>query len=308
MAAAPFVYDAKYSAIAIAYKNQQFIADNVFPRVPVGSKAFKYLQFPSEEVFTVVDTKIPRKGTPNVVEFHGQELDSSCEDYGLDDDIPNDDINNAPEGYDPVASATEWLANLVLLDRELRVANLLFNPANYASSKTLTLSGNSQFSDFVNSDPLEIISDAMDSCIMRPNTMTIGRAAFSKLRRHPKVVKAVNGNSGDSGVASRQAMAELFEVDNIFVGESFLNSAKKGQNAVMQRVWGKHISLTYIDKQATNQRGVTFGLTAQYQNRVSGRQDIDLGLNGGTKVRVGEQVKELIVAKDAGFFLQNVVA
>lgn len=296
------------TAIAIAYKNGAFIADNVLPRVPVGKKDFKYLSFPMEESFTIPDTKVPRKGTPNEVEFHGTELSASCEDYGLDDPIPTDDINNAPDGYDPVSRAVEGLTDLVLLDREVRAASLLFNPANYASSKTLTLSGTSQFSDFTNSDPVAVISEAMDSCIMRPNTMTIGRAAFSVLRRHPKIVKAVNSNSGDSGLATRQAIADLLELQNLYVGESFLNTAKKGQTAAMQRVWGKHISLTYVNTQADTRGGLTFGLTAQYGTKVAGKRDEDGGLRGATRVRVGETVKELIVAKDAGFFLQNVVA
>jgi len=304
----PFVYDATLTAIAIAYRNQALIADSVLPRVPVGKKDFKYLSFPMEESFTIPDTKVPRKGTPNEVEFHGVELSSSCEDYGLDDPIPVDDIDNAPDGYDPVSRAVESLTDLVLLDREVRAASLLFNPENYASSKIMTLSGTSQFSDFTNSDPVAVISEAMDSCIMRPNTMTIGRAAFSVLRRHPKIVKAVNGNSGDSGLATRQAIADLLELQNLYVGESFLNTAKKGQTAAMQRVWGKHISLTYVNTQADTRGGLTFGLTAQYGTKVAGKRDEDGGLRGATRVRVGETVKELIVAKDAGFFLQNVVA
>jgi hypothetical protein len=55
--------------------------------------------------------------------------------------------------------------------------------------------------------------------------------------------------------------------------------------------------------------GVTFGLTAEYGSRLAGRiEDPDIGLNGGFRIRTGERVKELIIAKAAGYFIQNAVA
>jgi hypothetical protein len=33
-----------------------------------------------------------------------------------------------------------------------------------------------------------------------------------------------------------------------------------------------------------------------------------LGLRGGVRVRVGESVKELVIAKDLGYFFENAIA
>ena len=53
---------------------------------------------------------------------------------------------------------------------------------------------------------------------------------------------------------------------------------------------------------------MTFGYTAQFKDRVSGSiVDPDIGLRGGQRVRVGESVKELVVAKDAGYLFENVI-
>ncbi len=38
------------------------------------------------------------------------------------------------------------------------------------------------------------------------------------------------------------------------------------------------------------------------------REDPDIGLRGGVRVRVGESVKELIVANDLGYYFENAVA
>lgn len=304
----PFTVTPELIAIAIAYKNKAMIADQVLPRVPVGKRSFKYMAYPIGEGFTLPDTKVGRKSKPNQVEFSATEKTESVEDYALDDPIPNDDIETAPAGYDPKGRSVEQTTNLIELDREVRAANLVFNAANYGANNKIILSGSSQFSD-PTSDPIKVIMNALDAMIMRPNIMTIGRAAFSALITHPNIVKAIFRNNGDSGIVRREDIAALFELEGVFVGESFINTARKGQPVNMQRVWGKHLSLIHRDQLADTRSGTTFGFTAQYGDRVAMEAaDGDIGMRGGIVVRSGESVKELITAPDLGYFIQNVIA
>jgi hypothetical protein len=305
----PFPVDPVLTAVAVAYRNRRLIADEVLPRVPVGKSEFKYFKYDLGEGFTLPDTKVGRRSKPNEVEFSATEQTDSTVDYGLDDPIPMDDITNAPANYDPKGHAVEGITDLILLDREVRASNLVFDAANYGANNKVTLAGTDQFSDFVNSDPIGTITDALDACLMRPNLMTIGRPVFSKLAQHPDIVKATQGNSGDKGIATRQAIADLFDLEDVLVGEAFLNTAKKGQAVNMARVWGKHLALIFRDKTASTRGKVTFGFTAQFQDRVAGSQpDGDIGLRGGERVRAGESVKELITANDLGYFIENAVA
>lgn len=78
----------------------------------------------------------------------------------------------------------------------------------------------------------------------------------------------------------------------------------------LNRAWGKHIAMLHINQMATAEGGgITFGLTAQYGSRLAGRiEDKDVGLQGGVRIRTGERVKELIIAKDVGYLIQNAVA
>lgn len=308
---ASFPVQPELTAVAISYRNKRLIADEVLPRVPVGSPDFKYLKHTMEEGFTLPDTKVGRRSAPGEVEFTATETSASCQDYALDDPVPNSDIEAAANipNYDPLMKAVEQTTNLILLDREVRAANLVFNVGNYASANKATLSGTSQWSDFTNSDPISAILNAMDSMVMRPNIMTIGQAVFTKLRTHPKVAKAVLGNSGDVAVVSREQLAALLELEAIFVGEGFVNTAKKGQAASMARVWGKHCALIYRDSLADANSGTSFGFTAQWGGRLAGSEyDSKIGMRGGQRVRVGESVKELITANDLGYLFTNAVA
>lgn len=315
----PFPVNPALTAIAIGYSNpaQTLIADQVLPRVPVASESFKWTEYPLAEGFTVPETRVGRTGQPARVEFTGTEKDGSTEDHGLDDMIPISDINEAARqraaglsSFDPRARAVEGLTNLIRLAREIRVASLVHAAATYATGRKITLSGTSQFSDYTNSDPISVLKTALEgTLVFRPNTLVMGQAVWSKLSSHPHLVNAVRGNLTNKGVITREELAALLEIKQVLVGESYVNTAKKGQEVSLARVWGKHIAALYLDPTATTQRGITFGITAQVGTRIAGSvEDPNIGLEGGERVRVGEKVKELIVAKDVGYFVENAVA
>jgi len=310
MSANPFTVLPELTAVAIAYKNTALIADQVSVRVPVTKKSFRYTKWTQAEPFTVPDTKVGRKSKPNEVEFTGTPVDASTEDFGLDDPVPQDDINAAQgTNIDPVTTAVMGVTNLTMLDREKRVADLVFDANQYATANKTTLSGTSQFSDFTNSDPIGVILTGLDACVMRPNRMVIGQAAYTKLVQHPKIVKAFFGTAADSGVANRAFLAQLFELDEVLVGSGWINTAKRGQPAVMARVWGKHIALLHNDPNPQIQGQLAFTWTAQFEQRMAGAMpDPAISVRGGQRVRVWESVKEVVSANDLGYFIQNAVA
>lgn len=305
---APFPVDTVLTGITLAYCNNRLIADEVLPRVPVGGRLFKWNEFDTNDRLTIPETLVGRKGQPNEVEFGYSEKDSSVRDYGLDDVIPNDDITNAPPNFSPLGNATEGLTDLILLDREVRVAKLVFNPDSYATGFKETLSGTDQW-DNPASDPKNQILDALDKMLMRPNIAVLGQAVYTKLRQNPSMVSAALGNSGTAGTLTHQQLAALLEVDEVIVGSGYVNMSKPGQPPQMVRVWGNSAAFIYRNRLANSQRGVTFGFTAQWQSRVSGQwAEPKIGLRGAVRVRVGESVRELIVAKDAGYFFENVIS
>ena len=305
---APFRVDPVLTGISIAYTNENMIADHVLPRVPVAKQAFEWRKYDIRDGFTIPDTHVGRTSRPIQVEFGFEVETDSTVNYAIEDPIPNDDILNAPKGFNPTMYASEQLSKLLVLSRESRVAQLVFNPASYASQNVTTLTGNVQWSDPASS-PVPVILDALDKVVMRPNIGILGRAVWTKLRQHPKIVSAILANPGESGVVALNAVADLLELDAIFVGEAWLNTVNRGQDPQLARAWGKHAAFIYRDSLATASTGMTFGFTAQWGQRVAGLiDDPNIGMRGGQVVRVGESVKELICAKDVGYFFQNAVA
>lgn len=307
----PFPIVARLAAIAIAYTNDAFIADQVLPYVLAPEEKFYYPDFTGHDIFSVPEgLEVGRKGAPQEVEFTSELKESSVKDYALKSGIPITDIEAAQRSevpYDPEAEAAEEIIELVKLGREIRTARLVQNRNTYDANQRLNLGADDQFNN-PNSNPIDLIKRALDVPIMRPNSLVLGQNAWTELRSHPKIVSATLKNSGEAGMATRQAVAELFEIKDVIVGQGRYNAARKGQPRQLARVWGNHVSLLHINPKSTLRSGCSFGYTARLGTPWAGSEfDKNIGARGGVEVRAGERVRELILAPLCGYFIENVV-
>jgi len=307
MATRPFDLDNQRLPIAIGYRNKDYIADMVLPYVPVPSELFSWNEWNIAEMYQPQQTEVGRTTAVEEVQLSATSRPGSIVDHGLQMAVPQTDINRAPAGYDPLDHATMGVAELVLLARERRAAALVFNAANY--DNTITLSGSDRFSDPL-SDGLSIMLDALDAPLVRPNKIVFGQSVWRKFRQLPAIVQATKGAGQTKGAALLEDIAELLEVDEILVGKSRLNTANIGQTAVFGRTWGNFVALLHTHPLAQAEGPfVTWGFTARFGTRiVQTRTDENIGLLGGTWVKVGEQARELVASKAAGYLIQNAIA
>lgn len=300
--------DPELVAIAIAYRNTGLIGREIFPYVPLARPTFKYTRYPKGQDITLPSTAIGPKGEPNEIETSGEEVPGATNAYGLQERISQRDVDAANDQFNPQGRAVERITNLVHLDAEVRIANLATSLDNFAASHRDTLSGSTQFSH-ADSDPIGYIEEKLNVPFFRPTHMAIGQQGWSVLRRHPDIIKSVNRNSGDKGLASRREVAELFELEDIFVGRAHVNTSRKKGEVTTARAWGKDMLLYYKDMNADTQNGVTFGFTGRYGGWVAKTLPGPMiGLHGGVVVISGEEVAEVITAPDLGFLCKNIVA
>lgn len=317
MARSPFAIQPDLTGIAIAYKNDEYIADMIAPREPVNAELFEWDELNIDQMYEFQDDQVGRLSAPNQVTFSSTRVQGSTVDHGLDSPVPQKDMDNYQGvGASPLAIATEGVTELVMLNREKRVADIVQSAANYKTSNKVVLSGTSQFSDST-SNPVDAILTALDVPLVRPRVMVVSNYGWRILRQHPKVVESVKGTGAGSdarGILMRSAMAELFELEAVYVGTSRGKATPRNVDAAAStpaRIWGKHLALLGVDPMAKmlNMNRPTFLITAQFGTRVAGTiQDPDMGLKGGVRVRAGEMVKEVILTKECSYFFENAFA
>ncbi|SPH20992.1 hypothetical protein ASD8599_01733 [Ascidiaceihabitans donghaensis] len=318
----PFAANAVLTAIAVNFANpaSALIADQVMPRVPVGEEDFKWTEYPISEGFNTPDAKVGRLGRVKQLEFTGTERTASVDDYGLEVPIPYSDIDKAAKmrarnasAFDPEANAAERVTDTLQNIREVRVSGMVHNPDNYEADKKTALVGGAKFSDYANSSPIDVIKAAINGTLIYPgSTCAMSHNVWTTLSSHPDLVNAVRGNLTNKGMITPEEFVSLFSGEGLtalHIGRAYTNTSKPGQAAELQRAWRDHMSFMHLDPMASVQAGgVTWGLTGEYASRIAGRtEDPNIGLHGGYNIRVGERVKELIIAKQVGYLVQNCV-
>lgn len=298
------------TGLVVAYKNKKLIANDVMPIKMLDGKKrdFKYTERTKGDGFTVQDTRVGRTSEPNIINLSGEEKTDFCVAYGLEDIIPQEDIDQLDNPDRFVNAHLQALVDRIELGREMRVAGLVESTSNYGTG----LSHTYENSEGIGADGFNIVDvllEYLDKPLARPNRIGMGAAVWAKLRRDENILKALypSGNF-TGGVATREQVAELFEVDEIFVGESRVNTTKNPRNPVLARCWGSNIWAHYYEPLSNLTDGVAWGITAQCGDRIASNEvDKDIGLMGAQKLKVGSYLKELVVGKDAGFLLKNVI-
>jgi hypothetical protein len=311
--------DPQRTGISLAYTNPELIADQVLPRVPVAQYQFAWNKFNLADRFTIPDTIMGRSGQANEVQFGITRETGMVEDHGLACLTPQVDVDEgALIGYNPLDNNALMLTDLMLLRHEKDVADKVFDLNTYPSTNRATLSGTDQFSH-ASSKPYDTITNALESVLMRPNTIVLSRPGFLALQNHPQITaKAATISTGNSATTNaagpsvtEQQLADIFEVQRVIVGSAYVNTAGFGETPTLGRCWGKHMAMLHINPNVASAVGqaITFGFVAEKgTRRAFSLFEPKLGVEGSTYQRIVETKKPIIAANDVAYFLQNIIA
>lgn len=235
--------DPVLSQIAVDFKNRSYIADKILTPVNVPLMFGRYLVWDQGVTFKTPRTAYSQDGSPGMLELKATQSSFSLEPKALAAYVDELEVSQAPQAQVRSMKVAK-LVNALQLDLEIKVAAQLLSTSVMTQNTALT--STAQWSDFVNSDPISAILTQADALPRRPNTFIAGRDVISKLRTHTKILNAIQYTQR-GGIAPLEALAALFEVDQILVGDAFKDTANEGQAASKSRIWGKNAILCYID-------------------------------------------------------------
>jgi len=235
--------DQPLNNVSVGYQNDDYYAERLFPVVPVQKQSGRYWIF-GRERFRQYETI--RHAGAEAREIAPWSLSNNayfCDDHSLKDKISDEEVANA-SGTDLEITTTENLTDALLLDLEIRVANLVLGGA----VPNTTLSGASQWSDYINSDPVSAV-EAQKTVIKMaigktPNTLAVSYPVFATLRQHPRIIDRFKYTQ--VGVLDEGSLKTAFGVDNFWVMAAEYDSATEGQAPNLNFVWGKNALLAYV--------------------------------------------------------------
>lgn len=299
--------DAALSNLSVKFTNDEFIQDEICPRLPVKKKSDLYYIYGKEDFKVKDDIRTP--GTPAQEIFHTYKTDTySCEAHSVKEKVPDEVKDNADDPLDPELDATELVTNTILLNREKRVASLLTTGGNYAAG--MTTSPTSPWSSSGSTpikDLLEVGAKAVHKKIFKkPNTLVIPYEVALTLSWHADIKEVVKFTHPDMLlVADGVIIPKTLWGMKVLMPGAGENTAALGQDEALGYIWGKNVVICYVNP-APGLRKVSFAQTFQWKTREVSKwysQDIK-----STWIQCEEWSTEKMICNVAGFLLTNVIA
>ena len=314
--------DAILTNISVAYLQNQdnFIADKVFPVIPVDKKSDKYFLYTKNDWFR---DEAQRRAPGTESAGGGYNLSTgtySADVWAFHKDVDDQTVANADAPLNPLREATEFVTRRLMLRRELQWVSDFFGTGVWADDVTGVAGAPSsgetkQWSDYTSSDPISDLEAAKAEILgntgMEANTLVLGYDVFKSLKNHPDLVDRIKYTS--SQTITTDMLAAMFDIPRVMVAKAVKATNKEGATGAYGFAYGKGALLCHVAPSAgllTPSAGYTFAWTG-----VSGGMGTTMGtsqfrLEHLKAERVEGEIAfdNKVVGADLGYFFTTAVA
>ena len=248
--------DRAMTNVSVAYMQDQsnFIADKVFPIIPVQKQSDLYFIY-SKADFLRDEAEERAPGTESAGGDY--EITQSepyfCRVTAFHKDVNEQERVNADDPLSPDRDSTEFVSQKLLIRRETQWASKFFKTGVWGKEvpgkASAPAEGETLQWNLATSDPIAVIkaeATAMQETTgYRPNTLVLSPYAKDALLNHPDIIDRIKYTQ--KGIASIDLLAELFEVKHVYVAQAISNTAQKGATENTSFIMGKHALLCYSE-------------------------------------------------------------
>ena len=317
--------DRALTNISVAYLQDasSFIADKVFPQIPVKRQSDIYYVYNKGD-FMRDEARQRGAATESAGGDYGVEAADPyyCRKHAFHKDVTPEERANYDEPLDADVDATDFVTQKMLIRREMDWATKYFKTGVWdngiigvdatPSEGTETLQW-----DQPESDPIKDVTTASVTMASktgyRPNVLVLSPFAFNALKNHFDILDRIKYTQ--KGIVTSDLLATLFEVDKVVVAWAVVNSAGKGVAEDVDFIMGKHALLVYSNPRPALRKpsaGYIFAWTGlegsgSYGNRMV-RIPMDI-LGLGVERIEGELAFDTkVICAELGYFLEDIVA
>jgi len=314
--------DAILTNISIGYLQNQdsFIADKVFPVVPVDKKSDKFFTYTKNDWFR---DEAQRRADGTESAGSGYNLSTgtySADVFAFHKDVGDQTVANADAPLNPLREATEFVTRRLLLRKEIQFVSDFFTTGVWGTdvtgvAGTPSAGQTKQWSDYTSSDPINDIEEAKSDILgatgMEANTLVLGYEVFRQLKNHPDLVDRIKYTS--SNTITEDMLARMFDLDRVLVAKAVKATNNEGASEAYSFAYGKAAALYHVASAPgllTPSAGYTFSWTG-----VSGGIGSTIGVSSfrmeslkAERVEAEMSFDNKVIGADLGYFWNTIVA
>lgn len=314
--------------ISIAYMQDatKFISARVFPNIPVQKQSDRYYVYDRGE-FNRDEMEERAPGTESAGGSY--KLDNTptyfANVYAFHKDIPDQMRANADSPVGPDRDATNYVSNKALIKREKLWVQKYFKAGIWSADYTP-----GTLWDAANSTPIADVKARKRAMLQdtgfNPNTLVLGKKVYDILVEHPAIVDRVKygQTAGNPAMAGLIVLAQLFEIERIFIMEAIENTAPETAANFVHPPASGYFNHQFIgDSRSallcyaapspslmTPTAGYTFSWSGFMGAGAEGNRIKRFRMENleSDRVEIQMAMDQKLVCKDLGVFFQNVVA
>jgi hypothetical protein len=299
--------------------DDDFIANKVYPVLPVDKRSDMFRVYPKDDwLRDEAEKRAP--GTESAGGGYDMTTDTYfCEPYAFHKDIDDQTRANSDADLDLDKGATEFVTTRMRLKREKVWVTKNFQPGVWGTTVAGVASapgaGEVLRWDDANSDPRANMKAAKRQIKSvtgyKPNTLVIHYDVMDALVDHPDLVERIKYTSQES--IDEVMLARIFGVQRVLVAGAIENSAKEGQVADLDFIYGKHAWLGYVAPRPSlmaPSAGYTFTWRYAPLRNDQGVEIRRFRMEHIRSERIEGEIAfdDKIVATDLGYFFEDIVS
>lgn len=244
-------------SIAYIQKAQDFIADKMFPILPVMKQSDRYFSYTKDFWFRSGATKRAASSESAGGGFH---IDNTptyfCDVWAWHTDVDDQTRTNTDDPVDLDRDGTLFVTQTILLRREIQFVAQYMTAGTWQgykpSGSPIDFAPNTNgqgYWNVANSNPMADI-DVLKAFIKSqtgflPNALIVTDDVFFALRNNASILDRIKYTQ--RGIVSEELLAALFGVEKFLVSSAVQNTAQEGQTGVFGFLVSKKFLLAYAN-------------------------------------------------------------
>jgi hypothetical protein len=237
------IVDMLLSGVSSMYVPDGYISEMVLPMVSSPAYTGKLAKYGADHLRLENTRAIGKSAYRRAEPISRSQSTYSIEGHGLEGIVSRADYANVQDPYKAEEDEALGLTTLLWIEKESLLAAQILSTS--VMTVNTTLSGTSQYSDYINSDPVGDFSTGraaiVNNCGAKPSKAVFDYQVGNKLRYHPGLLENLGYKYDRPDGLREDELAKAMDVQSVAVGMARYNSPNEGQTDSLAAVWGKDI-------------------------------------------------------------------